>query len=276
MSHADDPVTHYDKINRAWQLVLGEDFHFGFFKAAGETLEEATANLTALMADRAEIGPGMSVLDVGCGVGNPGCWLADKFGCHVTGITTSAQGVALAAARARSRGLSSRAAFAVADGMDNGLPDASFDRVWVMESSHLMPRKDALLSECSRVMRPGARLVLCDIILHRELPLAEVLSRARDFAPLHFAFGHAKMETFATYDRLAGRAGLEIVEMLDISSNMFPTFASWRQRLGENEAAVRAEIGGDGFEHLEAACDILAKLWNEHLLGYGLIVAEKS
>jgi 27-O-demethylrifamycin SV methyltransferase len=275
MAHADDPVLHYDMINRAWQYLLGEDFHYGYFQAEDESLKSATENLTSLMAEKGAFGLDQSVLDVGCGIGNPVCQLAARYGCRVTGISTSGEGVELAVRRARDKGLSDRVSFRVADGMDNNLPDASFDRVWVMESSHLMPRKDRLLGECARVMRPGARLVLCDIMLRRELPLAEVLSRPRDFVPLHYAFGHAKMETMDTYARLAERAGLRVNDLIDISDRAYPTIAQWRRKLEANEAQVRAQIGDQGVAHFRASCDVLAKVWNERLFGYGLMVACK-
>jgi 27-O-demethylrifamycin SV methyltransferase len=276
MVHADDPVTHYDRINRAWQLVLGEDFHYGCYDSADEPLATATARLSALMADEARLEPGLELLDVGCGIGNPACLLAETHGCRVTGITTSRNGVELARRRAAARGCADRVSFVVADGMANGLPDRSFDRVWVMESSHLMPRKDRLLAECARVLRPGGRLVLCDVMLRRELPLAEVLSRPRDFVPLHEAFGRAKMETLDTYTRLLRDAGLEPERSIDLSERTFPTFAAWRHQLDVNAGAVEAEIGADGLAHLRASCDVLARLWNEPLLGYGMVVARKA
>jgi 27-O-demethylrifamycin SV methyltransferase len=139
-----------------------------------------------------------------------------------------------------------------------------------------MPRKDALLAECARVMRPGGRLVLCDIMLRRELPLAEILSRPRDFVPLHYAFGHAKMETLETYEQLAEQAGLNVVELIDVSDAVFPTIDHWRQRLVRNAAEVRAQIGEEGYQHFKASCDVLEKFWQQEIFGYGLIAASKS
>jgi 27-O-demethylrifamycin SV methyltransferase len=160
--------------------------------------------------------------------------------------------------------------------MDNGLPDASFDRVWVLESSHLMPRKDVLLAECARVVRPGGCVVLCDVILGRELPLQEVLSRAQDFIHLHYAFGRAKMETLETYRRFGERAGVRATKLMDISDQTRPTFAHWRSRLESHSEEVRALIGDDGLEHFLASCEILPALWQQRILGYGLIVAVKE
>ena len=276
MESVDNPVTHYDRITSAWRYLLGEDFHFGYFRAANESLEAATDNLTTLMAESGSIGPDMSVLDVGCGIGNPACVLAERYGCRITGISTSGTGVEDARRRAHERGCSDRVSFSIADGMDNGLPDASFDRVWVLESSHLMPRKDVLLAECARVVRPGGRVVLCDVILGRELPLSEVLGRAQDFMRLHYAFGRAKMETLETYRRFGELAGLRATKLTDISDQTLPTFAQWHSRLESHSEEVRALIGDDGLGHFLASCEILPALWKERILGYGLIVAVKE
>lgn len=276
MQSVDDPVAHYDRITNAWRYLLGEDFHFGYFRTETESLEVATANLTTLMAETGSIGPDMSILDVGCGIGNPACVLAERYGCRVTGISTSGSGVEEAHRRAQKRGCSDRVSFSVADGMDNGFPDATFDRVWVLEASHLMPQKDALLAECARVLRPGGRVVLCDVILGRELPLRAVLSRAQDFIHLHYAFGRAKMETLETYRRFGELAGLRAAQLMDISDQTLPTFAHWRSRLESHSEEVRAQIGDDGLEHFRASCGILPGLWKQRTLGYGLIVATKE
>jgi 27-O-demethylrifamycin SV methyltransferase len=276
MRSLDDPATHYDRVTAAWKYLLGDDFHYGYFHSAEDPLEAATNRLTELMAECGTIGPDMSVLDVGCGIGNPACFLAERYGCRITGISTSRTGVEQASRRAQERGCEGRVSFLLADGMKNGLPDASFDRVWALESSHLMPRKDALLAECARVVRPGGRVVLCDIILQRDLPLAEVLRRARDFTHLRYAFGRAKMETLATYRQYAESAGLRAIELRDISDQTLPTFAHWRRRLESNCEEVRALIGEEGLEHFRASCDILPAYWQQRILGYGLMVAEKD
>ena len=128
-----DPVSHYDRVTEAWGLLLGEELHYGVFRTGDEPLPEATNALTACMIEAAGLSPGEEVLDVGCGTGTPACHLATHHGVSVTGITTSSVGVAAAQDRARSMGVDDRAKFRVADGMDNGMPDSSFDFAWVME-----------------------------------------------------------------------------------------------------------------------------------------------
>src|SRR6185436_8013289 len=129
MVSIDNPTLHYDHVTRAWRFLLGDNFHFGYFRTEADTLDTATENLTMLMAEHGSIAAGISVLDVGCGIGTPACLLAERFACRVTGITTSQAGVELATRNAQERGLSNRVEFVQADGMKNGMADASFDVV---------------------------------------------------------------------------------------------------------------------------------------------------
>src|SRR5688572_20486770 len=132
MKSIDEPAIHYDRVTNAWRFLLGENFHCGCFLNDNDSLEMATDNLTTLMAITGSVGPNMSVLDVGCGIGSPACLLAERYGCRVSGISTSTAGIAQATQRVKERGCADKVFFAMADGMNNGLPAASFDRVWVL------------------------------------------------------------------------------------------------------------------------------------------------
>lgn len=268
-----DPAAHYDRVTDAWGLLLGEELHYGVFDRGDESLPEATAALTARMVDAARLGGGESILDVGCGTGAPACELVEGHGATVVGITTSEVGVAAARRRAEARGLSDRARFEVRDGTDNRLPDGSFDRVWVLESSHLMRDRTGLLSECARVLRPGGRLVLCDIVRRRELPFQEVRRLLEPLSLLRSVFGEARMDPLERYAELATAAGLEVESMDDLTTLTRPTFDRWRANASHHEAAVVAQLGRDGLEAFVGACDVLEGFWDDGTLGYGLLAA---
>ena len=271
----DAPSAHYDRVTRAWRLLLGEDLHYGFFKSEDEPLAAATANLTSLMVERAAIRPRLEVVDLGCGTGQPACELAATHGCRVTGISTSREGIALAVERAAARGLTGLVRFQYADAMASGLPRASFDRAWALESSHLMDRKDALLVECARILRPGGVLALCDVIRRGELPLPYILAHARQFNTLRLAFGRAKMETLESYRSWAEAAGLSVERTEDISTETRPTFDRWRRNAHASRTEVETLIGADGWSQFVESCDYLQQFWDEGKLGYGLLIARK-
>jgi len=273
--HAYGPREHYDRVGAAWSFLLGSELHYGVFDTPDEELPIASRRLTRMMAEAAQLEPGARVLDVGCGSGAPALYLVVEHGVHVTGITTSVGGVATARARARTAGLSDRAEFLERDGMANDFPSGSFDRVWVLESSHLMRRRDRLISECARTLKPGGRAVLCDIVLRRELPLEEVRERRAEFALLRDVFGAARMEPVAAYKKLLAEQGLEIDTEVDLTARVRPTFSRWRENAAQHRDEVVALLGGTEIDDFVASCDVLDGLWQDGTLGYALLAAWK-
>jgi cyclopropane fatty-acyl-phospholipid synthase-like methyltransferase len=260
-----DPAAHYDRVTSAWRLLLGEELHYGVFDHGDEPLATATAALTERMIAAARFAPGLRVLDVGCGTGAPACHLASSLGVEVLGITTSAVGVESARARAAALGLE-LVSFEVRDGTDNGLPDESFDRVWVLEASHLMRERHRLISECARVLRPAGRLVLCDIIRRRQIPFTEVRERRDDFITLRAAFGDARMEPLEHYVELVQESGLVVDQVEDLTQETLPTFGRWQENASNHRKEVAQALGDAGLEAFERATSILDRFWRDGTL----------
>jgi 27-O-demethylrifamycin SV methyltransferase len=263
---------HYNRVTAAWGLLLGEELHYGVFEDPAEDLPVATGRLTSLMIEAAQLEAGLSVLDVGCGTGAPARRLAADHGVRVTGITTSEYGIE--SARGASVGVDG-VTFELRDGQDNGFPDESFDRSWALESSHLMPDRAAFVAESARVLKPGGRMVLCDIIRLRDIPFTEVRSRREEFAVLRQAFGAARMDSFDQYAALMTTNGLTVDEPIDLSEPTRPTFDAWLANLERHREDVRGVLGDDDVEAFRRGCEILAGLWDEGTLGYGMVSATK-
>jgi len=266
---------HYDRVTPAWQYLLGDELHYGVFRSGEEGLPAATAELTSRMTAAARLAPGLEVLDVGCGTGAPACAIAQAYGVRVLGVTTSQIGVDAAAERAREAGLTGQVRFALADGMDNGFPDASFDRVWVLESSHLMPARDKLIAECARVLRPGGRIALCDIIRRREISIPEIRARLADFRLLEQVFGEARMDSLDEYRALMTDAGLVVDDVEDLTALTLPTFDRWRRNAAAHREAAAQLLGPDDYDAFVRSTDVLESFWHDGTLGYGIIAAAK-
>lgn len=269
-----DPGAHYDRVTSAWHLLLGEELHYGVFDHGTESLPAATRALTERMIAAARLERGLSVLDVGCGSGAPACRLAESFGVSVLGITTSAVGVVAARRRASALGITGLT-FEQRDGTSTGLPDASFDRVWVLESSHLMRDRTRLIAECARVLRPGGRIVLCDLVRHREIPFEEVRARRSDFVVLRNAFGDAHFEPLAFYRAALEEHGLVVDVQTDLTELTLPTFDRWRTNAATHRDEVIDLLGVDDHAAFVRSCDVLESLWRDGTFGYGLVAARK-
>ena len=110
-----------------------------------------TAGEIHALAARAGIGPGVAVLDVGCGIAGPGRFLTRELGCDYLGVDFSASAVAIA--REQAGDLPCR--FAVAHAPP--LPAGSYDVVLLLEAMLAVEDKDALVRAIAGALRPGGR-----------------------------------------------------------------------------------------------------------------------
>jgi ubiquinone/menaquinone biosynthesis C-methylase UbiE len=113
----------------------------------------------------AQLRPGESVLDVGCGTGSLALAAKRRVGESggVHGIDPSREMVARACRKAERAGDD----IEFVEGVAQSLPyeDASFDAVLAVLTLHQVPREDLAicLGEMTRVVKPGGRLLLVDI-----------------------------------------------------------------------------------------------------------------
>jgi cyclopropane-fatty-acyl-phospholipid synthase len=119
---------HYDLSHELYRRFLDSDLQYScaYFARPDMTLEEAQLAKKIHIASKLAIEPGMSVLDIGCGWGGMGLELAGRYGAEVTGVTLSAEQLAIAEGRARAANLDQRARFSLTDYRD---VEGRFDRI---------------------------------------------------------------------------------------------------------------------------------------------------
>jgi len=103
------------------------------------------------LALQARVGPGVSVLDLCCGVAGPGRMITAESGCHYLGVDHSAS--ALATARQLAGKLPCRFEHVHLP----PLPEGRFEVVFLLETMLAFPDKDVLTGEVARVLEPGGR-----------------------------------------------------------------------------------------------------------------------
>ena len=101
-----------------------------------------------------------ALLDLGCGIGGPGRFLVDRFGCSIVGVDLLPLRVELAQSLTEMTGMAGRISYRVADATDLGLTDQSFAQVWMLDVSMHIRNKRALFAEIARVLRPNGLLVM--------------------------------------------------------------------------------------------------------------------
>jgi SAM-dependent methyltransferase len=109
--------------------------------------------LLELLAELA-LAPGELLVDLACGRGGPGFWLARQAAARLVGIDFSAVAVEQAAARFPS------ARFTVGELIATGLPDAYADGVVCIDAVHFASDPTDACREAYRILKPGRRLVM--------------------------------------------------------------------------------------------------------------------
>lgn len=128
-------------------------------------------------ADRAEVGPGDSVLDVCCGTGDLALELAGRVapGGHVVGCDFSEPMLDLAREKARERDVDG-VRFEWADALNLPYDSGRFDAVTVGFGVRNLAALERGLGEMARVLRPGGRLVVLEITQPTRPPLSTFYS----------------------------------------------------------------------------------------------------
>jgi SAM-dependent methyltransferase len=215
----------------------------------GEFVEQESfmrAGEIRALAVRAGVAPGVSVLDLCCGIAGPGRFITRELGCTYLGVDLSSSAVEIA--RERAVGLPCR--FEVA--RIPPLPSGPFDVVLLLETMLAFPDKQALLQEVSRSLETGGRFAFT---MEEGSPLTEAERAAMPDAdtvwltPLPEMVGHLE------------RAGLAVRWEEDFSGSHQAVADALIAAFTADATMIAAQIGQQALDELLAA----HRLWSEWL-----------
>jgi SAM-dependent methyltransferase len=141
-----------DRLSTA-DLSGADDLHFGW--------RPATLALAASLG----LKPGMTVLDVGAGVGGPARTFAEVHGCTVAGVDLSEKLIRAAANLTQRCGLADRVSFQRANATALPFGDTSFDAAVLVHVGMNLPDKRAVFAEVRRTLKPGGLFGVYDVML---------------------------------------------------------------------------------------------------------------
>ena len=114
------------------------------------------------LADSMELEPGVDLLDVGCGIGGPARYFAER-GYRVTGIDLTEDFIRVAENLTRRVKLDGRATFRQASALEFPFPAAAFDGAFMIHVGMNIEDKAKLFHEVARVLKPHGKFAIFDI-----------------------------------------------------------------------------------------------------------------
>jgi len=137
---------------QADDLAPVDEFHIGGRQATVHALEKMALD------------EHQRVLDIGCGIGGATRYIAAAFGCYVTGIDLTEGYIAIAQRLTQMTGLNHKAKFYTASALDMPFEPATFDAAITFHVAMNIPDRAALYGEIVRVLKPGGRLCIYDVM----------------------------------------------------------------------------------------------------------------
>jgi phosphoethanolamine N-methyltransferase len=209
---------------------------------------------------------GMSVLDIGSGLGGAAFYFAEHYQASVLGLDVAPAMVEISRERAAEQGAND-VRFMLGDVRSADLPQDHFDLGWTRDCILYVPEKNLVWNAAFRAIKPGGHLFITDFCRRPE-PLSA------EFAD-YLEQTHYHLQTIDEYRRALVAAGFEVSTAEDAT----PEFIACMEREQNGLAASRERFLQT---YTEADYTYLATRWDKKLkfcrdgeFRWGLFIARK-
>ncbi len=225
---------HYDLDEKLFRLFLDDDLQYScaYFENPDVSLEEAQSAKKRHIAAKMLLEPGNRVLDIGCGWGGTGLFLAQYFDVDVTGVTLSIEQQRVAQQRAQALGLGDRVRFNLRDYREI---TGTFDRlVSIGMFEHVGPQNFlSYFLTAKRLMKDDGVFVLHSI--GRAKP-----NRFNPPFVDKYIFPNGHIPALSETLRAIEKSGLLVKDIEILTYHYADTLKHWRQRFNANRDKVVA------------------------------------
>jgi len=210
----------------------GEDLHIGIYAETRDIRAASDATVDRMAEKLPEMGPESRILDLGAGYGGSMRRIVKRVGCRATCLNISETQNDHNRHKIRRAGLAER--INVLHGTFEAVPepDESVDVVWSQDSLLHSDRRDVVLSEAWRVLKPGGRLIFTDPCQGDDVPEG-VLQPVYDRLKLN------SLGSLRFYREAAEALGFRLVEQELLTEHLRTHYARVREELLANYDTLR-------------------------------------
>ena len=241
----------------AVKFFLGNSFHPGGMALTRKLAEELSFSKEKL------------VLDIGCGEGTTVFFLADNFGCKLTGIDSSEKAIKIAIEENKNP---NRIAFQVADAENLPFPGNRFDAVLTECVFSTFSQKEKCAGEIFRVLKPGGLWGMSDMLVEQNL-LPETMKGL-----LFQAVCIGEALNLKEYEKIMMDHGFQKIKIEDVSWAL----EFWMDQIEKKLLAAKLLAAASNFaiseNDLKKAQGFLEQgkeLVRGKIIGYGILIGEK-
>ena len=228
--HTETVKEYYDISNELMVWGWGESLHFAPL-SPGESMEDSKIRHQRLMIAKLELREGMTVVDVGCGVGGPMRRVVSEAGVRVVGVNINEIQMDRARSLNIAAGLDHMVDYLLCSFMDmSAVADGTFDRGYAIESTCHAPDKVGAFAEIYRVLKPGALFWGQEMCMTDRFDPADEQHAAMKQDLMH-GIALKDIATFGEVDRALETAGFELIEGMDRGAGEDGTTTPWHQPL---------------------------------------------
>jgi cyclopropane fatty-acyl-phospholipid synthase-like methyltransferase len=221
----------------------GEDIHIGLYETTQDIAEASRRTVARMAGHLSGLGADTRIIDLGAGYGGAARWLAREHGCQVVCLNLSDVQNETNRRLNDAQGLADR--IRVEHGSFEAVdePDGAFDVVWSQDAFLHSSRRETVLGEAFRLLRPGGTLIFTDPMQADDCP-SGVLQPVYDRIHLE------SLGSFGFYKTAAEAIGFETVALDDLTPNLRAHYARVRAVLEGEYEAMAARTSRDYLDRM--------------------------
>lgn len=223
---------HYELPAELFGIYLDQRLKYssGLYTDEHTDLDQAQTDKLHFVARQLGLTGGERLLDIGCGWGSLTLFMAQEYGCRVTGVTPSRPQADYIRAQAAKTGVTDLVTLELGSFTDIGVT-GRFDAVTLLGSIVHMPNRTAVLRKVYGLLGQGGSMYLSESCFKDHAAYEEFSRRPGTRHVTEGIFGFADMVPLSVLVEAVESAGFSLTGLTDLTAHYHRTIEEWERRV---------------------------------------------